>query len=43
MKKKFTNDNEARRRSREVIGQVPSMRVISNKRRKKPKHKKREE
>lgn len=38
MKRKFTQDIEARRRSREVIGKVPGVRVVPDKRKKKPKH-----
>lgn len=36
---KFTNANEARRRARKVIGKVPGVRVIPDKRGKPPKHK----
>jgi hypothetical protein len=39
-KKKFTAANEARRRAREVVGAPPAKRVIANKLRKPPKHKK---
>jgi hypothetical protein len=42
MKRKFTAANEAKRRSRDRIGKVPGQRVIPDKRRKQPKHKKRE-
>lgn len=40
MSKKFTPDNEARRRARIVIGIVPRTKVRANKKRKPPKHKK---
>lgn len=40
MPKKFTADNEARRRSRETIGALPQTRIIPDKRRKPPKHRK---
>jgi hypothetical protein len=40
-KKKFTAANEARRRARELAGPPPVERVIANKLRKPPKHKKR--
>jgi hypothetical protein len=39
-KKKFTAANEARRRARDVAGPPPAERVIANKLRKPPKHKK---
>lgn len=39
-RKRFSNANEAKRRSREAIGKVPGVRVIPDKRRKKEKHKK---
>lgn len=39
-KKKFTAANEARRRARESVGMPPTERVIADKRRKSPKHKK---
>jgi hypothetical protein len=39
-KKKFTAANEARRRAREIAGPPPVERVIANKLRKPPKHKK---
>lgn len=39
-KKKFTAANEARRRAREAAGAPPAKRVIANKLRKAPKHKK---
>lgn len=37
---KFTQDNEARRRSRDKIGTVPKTRMIPDKRKKPAKHKK---
>jgi hypothetical protein len=40
-KTKFTAAKEARRRAREVAGPPPAERVIPDKRRKLPKHKKR--
>jgi hypothetical protein len=40
MPKKFTQANEARRRSRNVLGTLPQTRVIQDKRRKPAKHKK---
>jgi hypothetical protein len=39
-KKKFTAAGEARRRARGAIGQPPRVRILENKRRKPPKHKK---
>jgi hypothetical protein len=39
-KKRFTAAKEAKRVAREVAGAPPSSRVIPNKRRKPPKHKK---
>jgi len=39
-KKKFTAAKEAKRVAREVMGRPPAQRVIANKRRKPPKHKK---
>jgi hypothetical protein len=39
-KRKFTAANEARRRAREAVGTPPTGRVIADKRRKSPKHKK---
>jgi hypothetical protein len=39
-KPKFTAANEARRAAREKIGMPPTERVIADKRRKLPKHKK---
>jgi hypothetical protein len=39
-KPKFTAANEARRRARESVGTPPTERVIADKRRKPPKHKK---
>jgi hypothetical protein len=41
--KKFSAANEARRRAREAIPNIPSKRVIPDKRNKKPKHKRMEE
>jgi ribosomal protein L44E len=38
--KKFTAANEARRRAREAAGTPPAERVVPDKRRKPPKHKK---
>lgn len=38
--KKYTADNEARRRARQVIGMPSKTRVIPDKRRKREKHKK---
>jgi hypothetical protein len=40
-RKKLDAGREARRRARAVIGQPPRTRIIENKRRKPPKHKKR--
>lgn len=40
-KKGFSNQLEVRRVAREVIGKVPGMRVIPDKRRKQPRHKER--
>ena len=40
MKRKYSQDNEARRRSREVIGKIPGVRVIPDESRKPPKHRK---
>jgi hypothetical protein len=39
-KRRFTASKEARRRAREKAGQPPAARVIPDKRRKAPKHKK---
>ena len=39
-KPKFTAANEARRRARQAVGLPPAERVVANKRRKPPKHKK---
>jgi hypothetical protein len=39
-KKRFTAAKEAKRVAREVLGRPPAERVIENKRRKPPKHKK---
>ena len=39
-KKKFTAVKEAKRVAREIVGRPPAERVIANKRRKPPKHKK---
>ena len=38
--RKFTAANEARRRAREVVGTPPIERIVPDKRRKPPKHKK---
>jgi hypothetical protein len=38
--RKFTAANEARRRAREVAGTPPMERIVPDKRRKPPKHKK---
>lgn len=43
MGKIYTNANEARRQARESIGQPPKTRVIPDKRRRPPKHKKKDE
>jgi hypothetical protein len=40
MPRKFTQANEAKRRSREAVGKVPGVRVIPDKRRKPVKHRK---
>ncbi len=39
-RRKFTAGKEARRRAREIAGAPPAARVIPDKRRKPPKHKK---
>jgi len=39
-KKKYSVGKEARRRARELTGQPPAQRVLADKRRKPPKHKK---
>ena len=43
MKKKFNSGTEARRRARKAVPSVPSVRVIPDKRFKRPKHKKKVE